>query len=39
MLVQMDPEKYGLNVVYEKVKTVLYLKVIKGICGMLQYSL
>ena len=36
MLVHMDPEKYGPNVVYEKVKNLIYLKVIKYIYGMPQ---
>ena len=36
MLVQMDSEKYGPNIVYKKVKTVLYIEVLRDICGMLQ---
>ena len=30
MLVHIDPGKYGPNVVYEKVKKVLYIEVIKS---------
>ena len=39
MLVQMYPEKCGLNVVYEKLKKVLYLEVLKAIYGMLKSAL
>ena len=39
MLVHMDPEKYGPNVFYEKLKNVLYLKLLKDIYGMLQPAL
>ena len=39
MLVQMDPEKYGPNAVYEKGNEALYLKVLKYIYGMLQIYL
>ena len=39
MLVQLDPEKYGPNVVYEKGKKVLYLELFKAIYGMLQSAL
>ena len=36
MLVPVDPEKYGLSVVYEKVKNLLYLNVLKAIYGMIK---
>ena len=35
MLVHMDPEKCGTNVVYEKGNKSLYLKVLKYIYGVL----
>ena len=31
ILAQMDLEKYGLNVVYEKLNKALYLEVLKAI--------
>ena len=39
MLVQIDPEKYGPFVVYEKNRKVLYVQVLRAIYGMLQSSL
>ena len=39
MLVQTDPEKYGPNVVYEKLKKVLYIEVLKYIYVFLQQAL
>ena len=39
MLVQMDPEKYGPNVFYERINNVLYIKLLKYIYGMLQSAL
>ena len=39
ILVQMDPEKYGPNMVYKKGKAVLYIEVLKAIYGMLQLDL
>ena len=39
MLVQLNPELYGLAVVYEKNRNVLYVQVLRGIYGMLQSAL
>ena len=39
IMVQTDPEKYGPNVVYEKGKKVIYLKLLKDMYGMLQSAL
>ena len=36
MLVQLKPELYGPYVVYEDGRKVLYVQVLKAICGMLQ---
>ena len=36
ILVQMDSEKFGPNLVYEKVNKVLYIEVLKAIYYMLQ---
>ena len=39
MLVDLDPEVYGKNVVFENGKKILYIVVLKAIYGMLQSSL
>ena len=38
-LVELDPTRYSNKVVYEKGKKVLYLEVLKAICGILIASL
>ena len=39
MLIQLDPQLYGPHVGYEKERKVLYVQVLRAICGMLQASL
>ena len=39
MLVRMDPEKCGPNIVYEKLKKVLYFFVIESIYSILKSAL
>ena len=39
MMVQLDPDKYGPCVVFEKGKKVVYIQVLRAIYGMLQAAL